>query len=249
MALHESLKKLYLVDQQVRGLQSRLDVAQRQVNLRETRIDQLQQSQSDLRDQLQHARAEAALLEEQVGGLDEKIGRLREQMNNAKTNKEYSAFLLEVNTFKADKGKLEEQALEQMNRAEELKKQVDELQDKIDEQQKLKEVADRELAAREAEVGDRLAELNAEREEAGSQVPPEALAVFERLADSMDGEALASIQADDHRRMEYSCGGCYMQLPIEIVNRVISKDELVRCPSCTRILYIEAETLEAMGMK
>jgi len=80
-------------------------------------------------------------------------------------------------------------------------------------------------------------------------VPAEALHVFDRLAETYEGEAMAPVIEEDRRRMEYICGGCYMQIPVEKVNLLISSDELVRCSSCARILYVESALKQAMGAK
>ncbi len=247
MALNEALRELNVVDQQLRGLESRLDGARRHLRAQQIKLDQLNQQAEELQDQLRHAQASAAGLENDIASADERISHLREQMNSVKTNKEYSAMLVEVNTLKADRGKIEEKALEELGRVDTLKTELEAIQTKIADQQKIKELADRELAERESEVGERLSELRSQREEAASKVPAEALHIFDRLADTFEGEAMAPVIEEDRRRLEYVCGGCYMQIPVEKVNLLISSDALVRCTSCTRILYVESELKQEMS--
>jgi len=127
MGLNDALRELNLVDQQLRGLESRLSGAKRHAHAQQLKLDQLQQQADELRDQLKHSQANAAGLENEIASADAKINRLREQMNAVKTNKEYSAMLVEVNTLKADRGKIEEQALEEMARADVLRGEVDAL--------------------------------------------------------------------------------------------------------------------------
>ncbi len=249
MSLNAALRELNAVDQQVRGLETRLDSARRHVKAQQTKFDQLSEQAAELEDQLRHAQASAGAMENEIAAADEKINRLREQMNAVKTNKEYSAMLVEVNTLKSDRGKVEEQALEEMARIDELKAELESVRTKLAEQQKLRDHADKELADRTAEVADRLAELKAERGQAASKVPAETLLIFDRLADTYEGEAMAPVIEEDRRRLEYTCGGCYMQIPVEKVNLLISSDELVRCSSCARILYVESELKEAMGAR
>lgn len=246
MGLNTALRELYLVDQQVRGLETRLDGARRHVRAQQVKMDQLNQQVNELSEQLKTAQAKAGTMESELAGIDERVNKLREQMNAVKTNKEYSAMLVEVNTLKADKGQLEEKALEVMSQVESLQTQLTELQAKTEDQKKIKALADKQLADRQAEVGDQLANLKAQREQAASHVPPDVLAVFDRLADNYDGEAMAPIIEEDRRRLEYTCGGCYMQIPIERVNQLITQDQIVRCTSCSRILYIEPQLKEQM---
>ena len=249
MGLNDALRDLYLVDQQVRGLESRLDGARRHVRAQEIKIEQLTQQKDELSNQLKHTQAQSANLDNDIAAADQRINTLRDQMNTVKTNKEYSAMLVEVNTLKADKEKVEEQALELMSQIEVFQSEVEHLDKALEEQNRIKDLADKDLAERTDEVGERLAELKTERADKASHVPNDSLEIFDRMADTFDGEAMAPVVEEDRRRLEYICGGCYMSLPVEMVNKLISHDEMVRCTSCNRILYIEKELKEAMGSK
>ena len=106
------------------------------------------------------------------------------------------------------------------------------------------------LAEREAEVGDRLIELGAERDAAAAQVPGAELAVFNEMADCYDGEAMAVIEEIDRRHREYACGECNMHIPFEqVVVLLGGRDALVRCTACSRILYLQDETRGALVKK
>ncbi|MDD5010816.1 MAG: C4-type zinc ribbon domain-containing protein, partial [Phycisphaerae bacterium] len=62
---------------------------------------------------------------------------------------------------------------------------------------------------------------------------------FKRVAETYDGEAMAEIEIPDNRNGIYTCGGCFMTLTTETANTLMSRDEVLRCPNCTRILYIK----------
>lgn len=249
MSLHEDLLDLFKLDQQVRGLEGRLGGAQGMVNAQQTKCDKLTQQLSEVESQLKRAQAESADLENQADASEARIAKLREQMNTAQTNKEYSTFLVEVNTFKADKGKLEEQALERMGDIEKFQAVVDDLRSKLEEQEKIKGVAESDLKSRTAEVQEQLDEKKGLRDGAAAKITADQLKIFNRLADSHDGEAMAELLLEDKRRMEYNCGGCYMSLPVELVTKLVPKDTMVHCPSCNRILYMGKELREEMGIK
>ena len=61
---------------------------------------------------------------------------------------------------------------------------------------------------------------------------------FNRLAERYDGEAMASITKPHPRREEYSCSACNMDIVPDIYNRLHSRDAVVHCPSCRRMLFI-----------
>lgn len=247
--LTDALHALFLVDQQVRGLEGRLEGARRHVNAQQNKIDQLQRQLHELQEQLRATKAHEATAEAEADDFEQRVEKLRQQMNSVKTNREYSALLVEVNTLKTDKAKVEERALELLQQVEQLQEEIKQVELKLAEQEKIKQVADRELASRTGEVGEQLEALKAQRAEAASKVPRDVLAVFDRLAESLDGEAMTHVVQEDQRRMEYTCGGCYMTLPIETVNQLYSTDKLVRCPSCTRILYLDQEVKATLGSR
>ncbi len=239
MALQDKLRQLFLLEQQVRGLRSRSQSAEKRLDLQNTRLQRLEQQKAEVGDQLKHAKAKAADLEHQSRDIEDRVAKLREQMNSVRTNKEYSALLIEVNTLKLEKGKLEEQALEAMGTCDTLAAQFNDLDTQATEQGKLVTAAKAELQVAKEEVGGRLDEVTAQRDAASEEVPVEARATFEKLAHIHDGEAMAVVVEESRRHREYSCGGCYMSLPMERVNALMTKDEVVICPSCQRMLYLD----------
>ena len=69
-------------------------------------------------------------------------------------------------------------------------------------------------------------------------MPPSAVAIFRRVAETYNGQVMAEIQQVNPKRSEYNCGGCFMSVPMETINTLMTKDEILRCPNCQRILYL-----------
>src|SRR4051812_26407339 len=109
-----ALVKLLQADLALREAQGRLDSASRHVTVQAKRIadftTRLKETQTKLREQQSHS----ANLELDIKMRDERIERLRMQQSAAKNNKEYQAFLTEINTEKLDKGKTEEELMKSM---------------------------------------------------------------------------------------------------------------------------------------
>ena len=249
MTLHDDLHELFLIDQQVRGLSGGLNSANSHARSQQAKIQQFTAQLNELNGQLRQTQATEQNLENDAASIDARITKLRDQMNAAKTNKEYSALLVEVNTLKADKSKIDDRAMELLGQIDKLKSQIEAVTAKIAEQEKIKSHAEAEVARRQTEVGEQLQELQRRRAVAASKVPPTELGVFERLADTLEGEAMAPVQQEDPREMEFVCGGCYMSIPMERVNQLYNADRMVRCTSCTRILYLSQEVKESMGIR
>ena len=229
MSIYDKLQKLYVLDKQVRGMRSRLEAAQRRARVHQSKLDELNRQKAELADQRARAQAHAANLEGSARDIEGRIKALRERMNSVKTHKEYSAILVEVNTLKIEQGKLEEQALEQMTEVDTLAERIGQLQEQAADQQKLVDSAAREVEQCRQEVGGELDELTRQRDAAEQELPPEVRRQFNRLSEAYDGEAMAPIEEVNRRRMEYNCGGCYMQVPIEAVSALLAGATEVKC--------------------
>lgn len=243
MTLMRHLVSLYRVDSQVRGLRSRLDAAQHRLDAQVHQLADFQQQVDELRTRHTHVQASMANHEMETAAVDERIEKLRGDLNSAVTNKQYSAVLSELNTLKDERSRIEDRIIEEMEQIEQLNEQLDQMERTIAERARIRDGAMAELRQREEEIGQRLAELEAERQQAAALVPDRERAVFDELAETYEGEAMAAINVIDRKRREYACGACNMYAPVELVSLLLSgSDSLVRCPACTRILFLQEET-------
>lgn len=250
MTLQDQLRELYRLDAQVRGLRSRVDSATRRRDAQQSKLDQLRQQRDELAEQAQHLKAKQHDLEQEAQQKEQQIEAHREQMNTITSNKQYSAMLVEIDSLKNEKQRLEDQALEKMNEQEQVNQRQQELQQKLDEQQKMVDQAEKDLEQAQQETGGRVEEMTQERDQAANALPAETRQMFERLAEAYEGEAMAPVEEEDRKRMEYSCGGCFISLPVEHVNAVVtSPDKVTACPNCRRILYVDQELAAAMKPK
>ncbi|QQE12268.1 hypothetical protein JD969_01995 [Planctomycetota bacterium] len=248
MSLQEDLYELFLLDSQVRGLRSRLDAAMRRQKAQQNKLDKINNQLSELRNQLKHQQSSSMTFEKEANEVEDRIKIAREQMNSVTSNKEYSALLVEVNTLKIDKGKAETQALDQLTAIEETQKSIDDIEQQVESQKKVVELAANDVSEARDAVGDQLEKVEAERAEAAEKIPADSLTIFNRLAYEHDGEVMAEIEEQNRKRNEYSCGGCYMQLPIERISSTASKpNSITTCPTCGRILFMKTENIEALS--
>jgi predicted nucleic acid-binding Zn-ribbon protein len=240
MSVTLQLLRLFQVDKQLRGLRSRLDSAEKFLTQQRAQLKDIDEKKGSLEAQIKQLRAAQANDEGEAARLDERINGLREQMNAMKTAKEYSAAVSELNNFKDQKSKAEESALESMTRIEQLEGQLAELKKQREERAKLVAQAETDRTAREAEIKDRLEELKAQRTEMAKGIPQDALNILEGLIKLRGDEAMCPVEILDRRNHEYSCSGCMMTLPVEVVNTMLG-GRLTRCVSCSCIVYTEEE--------
>ncbi len=232
------LIKLQSIENQLRAAKAKLTRCRRNVVIQENQVRSLQNALEAKREEIQLTKVQSDRLELELRTRDEQIAKLRAALNVAKTNKEYAAVLTQLNTTKADNAKTENQTLELLkdidaDEAEcgEIRKQIDDQKQKLEQTRKESES----LAIKyEAEID----QIRAEWENQAKTIPPESLEIFKRVADTYDGEALVVIEQASDRVETYSCGGCFMNVTAEAVNMLMTRDDINRCPNCTRILVL-----------
>src|SRR5215212_5834907 len=109
-----ALVNLYQADQRLREAQSRLDAATKNVRVQERRVNDLSEKIKVAQQKHREQQTKTSQLELDLKTRDAHIDKLRGQQQNAKNNKEYQTFLIEINTEKVDKAKIEEEAMTAM---------------------------------------------------------------------------------------------------------------------------------------
>lgn len=233
------LIKLQSVENRLRAAKSKLARCRRTVIFQENQLRTLQNGLEAKNEEIKLARIQIDRLELELKDRDQHIAKLRSALNMAKTNKEYAAILTELNTSKADNAKLENQVLDLMKNIEADEAGCSQIQQQIEEQKselgRLRKDTEVKAAGYEAEIE----QIQLEWDLAAKPIPPDTLEVFKRVAETYDGEALAIVDKENEKIEIFSCGGCFMRLPAETVNQLMTKDDIIRCSNCTRILVLK----------
>ncbi|MFP4054781.1 MAG: zinc ribbon domain-containing protein [Phycisphaerae bacterium] len=241
-----ALLNLQKIERQLAQVRTRLRRRENAVNVQQKRIDDLQQELDALHTRIMEGRKTADSLDVDLKAREEQITKLRAALNGAKSNKEYASLLTQINTYKADNAKFEEEALRIMQEAETLQAQVEEIQSRIEEEgKKLDEVKGNSAEEIEKLTGMR-DKLQAKRDEATAGMDQATLTTFERIADRYEGEAMAPVEVIGKKPPhDYVCGGCYMAITAEHANALRMRDEIRRCDNCGRILYMDEDPARA----
>ncbi|MEM8757077.1 MAG: hypothetical protein AAGF47_04760 [Planctomycetota bacterium] len=247
MSQTENLLAVYTIEKQLRGLKSRLRAAERFLTEQEMHLSRLGGHKSSLESQLRQIEASAKEREGETARLDERINTLREQMNTATTNKAYQALLVEVNTLKLERGRVEEEAIGFLENADKVREELEASATQHTERSKVRDLAVTDRQQRHDEIKQRVAELQAERAAAAEAVKPDVLSELERLLEERDDDAMASIEVLDKRRHEVACTGCMVALPVELLSSLLS-GTLTNCTNCGCFLYIDEEATARLGV-
>lgn len=235
------LVKLQRVEDRLRAAKAKLSRCRRSVLFQENQLRTLQSGLEAKHEEIKMTRIQADRLELDLRSRDEQISKLRAALNQARTNKEYSAILTELNMAKVDDSKIETQILELMKNIELDQSQCIDIQKQIDDQKNKLEQMRSESEGKATEFQMEIDEIQREWDLTAAKVPAEALAEFKRIAETYDGEAMASVERASESSESYTCSGCFMGLPAEMVNILTNKDDIRKCSNCSRILYYKKD--------
>ena len=232
------LIKLQSVESRLRAVKAKLARCRRNVVIQENHVRSLQNTLEAKREEIQLTKIQSDRLELELKSRDEQIRKLRASLNAAKTNKEYAALLTQLNTTKADNSKIETQILDFMKDIEADESEIETINNQIEEQKQRLEQTRKDSEAMAVKYEDQIKDIQADWDHASGKIPAEPLGIFKRVAETYHGEALSIIEKHEGKTAVYTCGGCFMGIIAESVNLLMTKDEIIRCPNCTRILVL-----------
>lgn len=235
----DGLVKLQSVENRLRAEKAKLTRCRRNVVIQENLIRSLQNALEAKNEEVQLTKVQFDRLELELKTKDEAINKLRASLNSARTNKEYAAVLTQLNTTKADNSKIEAQSLELLKDIEVDEAECQDIQKQIGEQKETLEQTRKESEALAGKYQAEIDKIQAEWNEVSRSIPSDAIDTFTRVAETYDGQAVTTIDQQESGKGAYSCGGCFMAITAESVNLLMTKDDIIRCPNCTRILVLD----------
>jgi len=153
------------------------------------------------------------------------------QLMTLKTNKEYQAKLFEIENMKADKSILEDDVLRLMDSLERAGQEFAQEKAFLAEEEKKYMAEKAKVDAAIDELKDKAEVFEVQRREAVAGIDKNVLSLYERVVENREGNGLVPVVGN-------ACGGCFMNLPPQVTNKLKMHDELVRCEMCARFLYL-----------
>lgn len=191
----------------------------------EGKKSELEQMQAK-REKLQKDRK---LYEKEIDASRTQLKKYEDQLYSVKTNKEYDAISLEIDTKKMEVEGLEEKILQTLQEDEELEKNSQVLSEEVknlgsqlkEYQKELEEISH--ITQKEEN------KLLNEREKVVEKVEPRLVSQYERIKNAKEGIAVAPVK-------KASCGGCFSAIPPQKIVEIRQSNRLLTCENCGRIL-------------
>lgn len=192
------------------------------------------------KERLERLQGESLMLQKNKAGLELEIASNEELVKKAeqklfeiKTHKEYEALQKEIADTKRRNAELEDKVLDHMTRLEQVEAGI--------------AAGKEDLAAKEAECGEKISEYKEkleeikslyepkkeEKEKIASRISPELMPIYKKIS-KRNGGVIALAKAE-------VCTGCNMKIPSQLFNEVLTHTRFIQCPNCQKILYTEDE--------
>jgi predicted nucleic acid-binding Zn-ribbon protein len=237
-ALLESLLTLQDLELQIVDIRRQLATRERAVERQAAKVRAAEQALDEERAAYKRAQAQQDELDVDLKTRQANVTRLRENLNSVRTNKEYAALMSQLNNEKADTTRLETRAYELLEGVEVRKRTVAERQAAVDHDRHRLTDIQAQLEQGRQSFADRLGALERQRGAAAENIDAKSLDLFNRISERYEGEVMARVVRIHPRRHEYMCEGCNMALAAERANALLTRDDVITCGNCGRILHI-----------
>jgi predicted nucleic acid-binding Zn-ribbon protein len=148
-----------------------------------------------------------------------------------KTNKEYSAVLLEIEEIKQEKAKTEEEILALMESQERLSVDLREAETRLKTREEQAREDEAKVKKKLAEVEGELGVVRAERQSRAREISVSLLSSYERILKARGGIAVAAVS------VAAVCGACRVTIRPQAMQELRTTGDLMLCESCGRYLY------------
>jgi hypothetical protein len=202
---------------QIEAIQASLAEAKKTVDAFKAKIDQ---TRKDLRAKEKDLEVHAV-----------KRAKEEARLYEVKTNKEYSAVLLEIEEIKQIKAKTEEEILALMEMQERLAVDVKEAETRLKAREEQARQDEGIVRGKLAKVEGELATVRAERDSRARELPRPLLADYEKILKARSGIAVASVNSSA------VCGGCRMAIRPQAIQELKAAQAPMLCENCGRYLY------------
>jgi predicted nucleic acid-binding Zn-ribbon protein len=219
-------------DSRIAALEAELARLPREIEALQAILGEARKAVETLKGHLDATKKDLRSKERDLDDIAVKRSKSEARLYEVKTNAEYSAVLVEIESIKALKARNEEEILALMERQETLAVEIREAEArfKVREEQTRRDEAV--IRQKLAHVQQELEGVRGERATLAREVPRPLLADYERILKARGGVAVVALTSTQ------VCGGCRMTIRPQAIQELRLGQGLLHCESCGRFLYL-----------
>jgi uncharacterized protein len=226
----EPLIRLQEIDNRVVILKSEMARIPERIEAARTFLGETQKQLTQSRAEAETCNQRKREKERDLETCEERLNKTRNRQSEIKTNKEYQVHLQEIETLKAEKGRVEEELLILMEQLEVFKRKETELAQTLKAAEQKFELERQQLEKQSDAFKTELAAVEKERDAIAPAIDPKLLKLYRQIKNLHRERAVVPIQHG-------TCGGCHMNVPPQMIAEVKSRHRILTCSQCQRILY------------
>ena len=231
------LIELSKIDQAIDSYTPQLEVADKKVAKVQKKVNSAESELEKLASAIADNEERVKAFEEQLTLLNDQLALNVKKSKEITTEKEMKALSLEEDIAK-EKMTFANEEIERLQAVNETKKTLlDEATEKVTMLQSDLDAIVSEVSAEKEEIEKSKGALFVKREALGRDIEQKVLSFYEKIRIWAGNTAVVPVK-------KQACYGCFMKLNDKTYSEVIKGEEIVNCPHCGRILYIERETAE-----
>jgi uncharacterized protein len=227
----QTLIELQDLDSRIARLEAEAARLPRQIDAIRAAVAESSRAMELLRTRFDANRKDLRAKERDLEVTSAKRSKAEVRLYEVKTNKEYSAVLLEIEEIKQEKSEAEEQILALMEMQERLSADIRDAEARLRAREEQGRHDEGSVQQRLDAVEKELAVLREQRGTRARDVPPSLLGSYDRILRARGGVAVAPVDATT------VCGACRVTIRPQAVQQLRAATELMLCESCGRYLY------------
>jgi predicted nucleic acid-binding Zn-ribbon protein len=218
-------------DSRIAALDAELARLPREIEALQAALGEARKAAEGVKARLDAVKKELRTKERDLDDIAVKRSKSEARLYEVKTNAEYSAVLVEIESIKALKARTEEEILALMERQETLAVEIREAEARLkvrEEQGRRDEAVIRQKLG---QVQQELEGVRGERAVLAQELPRTLLADYERILKGCGGLAVVGITS------AHVCGGCRVTIRPQLLQELRLGQTLLHCDSCGRFIY------------
>lgn len=227
----QTLINLQAIDTRIAGLEADAARLPREIAAIHAAVEAAMKDAEQAKARLDAAKKDQRAKEKDLEVVQGKRAKNEARLYEVKTNKEYSAVLIEIEEIKQEKARMEEEVLVLMEAQERLTSDIREAEARFKQRESEGRSQEATLTEQLRGIEADLAGVRTERKELASKLPRNILADYDRILRARAGLALVPVTKPNF------CGACRMTITPQRLQELRAQSSLIPCESCGRYLY------------
>ena len=233
----KELIELSRLDKSIDDFTPLIETAQKKVARKAGQRDEVLEKIAKLTEAVEKANGSVAAYEEQVKALNEKLVRGVAKEKEVTTEKEMKALSMEAELAKETLKHANEEIDRHQIIVSSKEEEIAAAQVELDAATTAFEKVSAEVSEKLNSIEDNKAKLFGEREAKTMTIDMKILSFYEKIRIWAKNTAVVPVK-------KQACYGCHMRLNENTYAMVIKSEEIITCPHCGRILYLESQNSE-----